>query len=438
MLIDGFSRFIGDELPIPGGSTTTSAGAADGTTLIDTTLRRFGEDTITDMYLRPTGSTNQYAIRRVTSFSEATGTCSVAPAFAAQTATSQAYELHRYDPAVKFAVLDDARKQAYPDLAQLIYNDTTTADGTSSAFDIPSAIRRGPVAVFMEEPAVPEASWNVLLNPLGDSTTGYTASSFTASIYSGTDNDVLIPKYDSDATELILAASTAGTYRQTVGSMINGMTAALAAGREMTAAVWLYCRQADKIAVEFLQDSSAQVAVSSQHGGTGWELLTATGNVIATNGTTLTWGLTADNDANPIDVFWNRAWFYFGSADRVRNVYGTLINKRQRRDDTTQRIYTDRVPMQGRQLRMVGRGILSALGDTASTQVTNKMEVDEESEQILFAEAAKVLFSREGLNVDDFSEVATRIAIADDLRRRLGRTWRYNLPSTATLKNPWA
>jgi hypothetical protein len=87
---------------------------------------------------------------------------------------------------------------------------------------------------------------------------------------------------------------------------------------------------------------------------------------------------------------------------------------------------------------MVGRGILSALGDTASTQVTNKMEVDEESEQILFAEAAKVLFSREGLNVDDFSEVATRIAIADDLRRRLGRTWRYNLPSTATLKNPWA
>ena len=97
-LLTAFSRFIGDEIE-PAGLTTSSAGASDGTTLIDTDLRQLGEDSIKDFYLRPTGSTNQYEIRRITDFAESNGTCTVAPAFSAQAANAQAYEPHRYHPA---------------------------------------------------------------------------------------------------------------------------------------------------------------------------------------------------------------------------------------------------------------------------------------------------------------------------------------------------
>ena len=62
VLLAGFSRFIEDHWA----GTTTSAGAADGTTLVDTSLRRYGEDAWRDFYVRPTGATNAYAIRRAT------------------------------------------------------------------------------------------------------------------------------------------------------------------------------------------------------------------------------------------------------------------------------------------------------------------------------------------------------------------------------------
>lgn len=430
-LLTGFGRFIGDDWS----STTTSAGTAGGTTLVDTTLSRFGDDSIRDFYLRPTGATNQFQIRRITDSVGSTGVCTVAPAFSAQTASGQTYELHRYDPAGKFTVLDEARIRVYPDLGILRFADTLTGDGRTAAFDIPSTIRRGPLFILEEEPIAPDPAWNFLTSPRGEATTGWTASNTTASIVERDENDLLIPKYDHQCTKLATADSVNGTYEQVVGSMTNDITAALAAGRQMTFGAWVYCLTSGRVTLEITDD--AGTTSSDAHGGAGWELLAVTRTISATNATTLTVGIDVASEASAVTCWWNRGWFYFGTADRITDIYHTNRGRRLRRDDTIQKVYLEWTPARGRQLVMIGRDTLSSLGTTAATQVTNTMEVDEEAAQVLYSEAARVLFAREGLNTNDFPDVANRIQLADRLRKELRSKWRMTMPQGKALVGPW-
>jgi hypothetical protein len=220
--------------------------------------------------------------------------------------------------------------------------------------------------------------------------------------------------------------------------MVNDVTAAKAGGRRMTAGAWVYSRLADKIAVEFVDDNG-QVAVSSQHTGTGWELLTATGNVSADNATTLTWGLTADNDSSALNAFVNRTWFYYGESDRITNVYhGGKLSKRIVRGDTTQEVHFESPPTRGYQLRFIGRAPLSSLGTVITTQVTNSMEVDSFNEHLLYAEATRILFLRLGLNTDNFPALAAKLQLADAERTNLRNRMRTNLPMTTAIRSPWA
>jgi hypothetical protein len=64
------------------------------------------------------------------------------------------------------------------------------------------------------------------------------------------------------------------------------------------------------------------------------------------------------------------------------------------------------------------------------------MEVDEENEQILYAEAARTLFARMGLNLSQFATVSANIAFAEDMRRRMRSLWGQTSPRNG-LKGPW-
>ena len=433
-LLQGFSRFISDWWS----SSTTSAGAAGGTTLIDTLLRRFGEDYARDMYLRPTQSgTNQYAIRRVSTFTTSTGSCTVAPGFAAQVAGGDTYELHRYDPDEKFSALDEARFRAYPDLAEIVYDETLTGDGIRTEFDIPSTIRGGPMYVFTEVPLTPEPRWNFLTNPRNDSTTGWTAASTTAATVTLNDYDLVVPKYDSTCTSLTTAATTAASYSQVVGDMTNSITASLAADRLMTFAAWVYCTEASKVRLRILDDSGTLATSAAYHGGGGWELLTLEGTVAGNNATTLTARILIDSTANASTIYVNRCWFYFGESNLVRDVYPESTGKLLRRDDTTQRLHLDFAPQRGHQIRLVGRDHLTALGSTAATQATNSMEVDNASASILYAYAAEILFERMGLLSEMPSEVQARIQTVRARIAELRPSWKIRLPGGGQMKSPW-
>ena len=79
----------------------------------------------------------------------------------------------------------------------------------------------------MEDPQSITPEWNVLSNPIGDTTTSWTVSNTAATIVSQTNIDRLIPKYDTSCMKLSTAAVATGTVAQTVSSM--SITAAQAA-----------------------------------------------------------------------------------------------------------------------------------------------------------------------------------------------------------------
>lgn len=429
-LLQGFSEFVDDWFA----STTTSAGTSTGTTIIDTALKQFGENRLQGRFIHIPATP---VVRRISSNTQASGTATVAEPFASQIAGSTAYQLHRYDPAKKFLALDKTRLAITDNLFQIKLDDTITADGLSFVYDIPPAMEQGPHIAYMEQPLAAEADWNHLSNPQGNSLTDWTASSTTASIVTRNNGDLLIPKYDLTCTKLVTAAGTAGTYTQAIADMINGVTAASAADRGMTFAMWVYCTEASKVQLRILDDSGT-VATGAFHQGRGWELLFVEGTIAGNNATTLSARLLIANTANASTIYWNRAWFYFGSKERVCDaIYNEERVIRVRRDDTSQHILLASTPLRGYQIRLAGKAPLTSLGSTPSTQLTNSMEVDEKSEQVLYAYAAELLFLWEGIKADSSPEVIARIQNVKARTPGLERAWSHAAPQPY-FRSPYA
>lgn len=420
-LLQALSEFLDDWFS----STTTSAGNTGGTTLIDTALKQFGDNRLTGRYVHIPGTP---AVRRSSGNTQSTGTLTVAQAFAAQVAGSTAYQVHRYDPAKKFLALDKARLNVLQYLFQVKLDDTTTGDGRTRVFDVPSVIEQGPHIAYLEDPApIQSVTWNFLTSPLGDATTGWTALSLTASTVDQDDSDLLIPKYDMTCTKLVIAASTNGTYSQTVANMANGITAAKAAGRKLAFAMWVYATQPSRVTLKLLDDDTTSTGTA--HQGKGWELIWVEATIEGDNNTTLTARLDVSSGAEPMTIYWNRAWLYYGDKERVvDDLYHDESAIRVRRDDTNQHVILDSVPPRGRQVRFAGKAPLTALGSTPSTQLTNAMEVDTKSQEVLVAAAADLLLRWEGMTTDDLPAVYERIKNVQSRYPELRRTWAHLAP----------
>ena len=431
-LLVGFSKFINDYWA----DTTTSAGSGTFNTLVDTSLSRFGDDQIIDFYVRITGTGNlQYDVRRITQFVSATGTVFVDPPFSETVASGTDYQIHRYDPSLKFECLDEARlrEDVFEHAFRLIYDDTSTSDGLSDWYDINPDIRSGPMYIFVEDPQSVTAEWNVLSNPVGNTTTSWTVSNTTATIVSQTNMDRLIPKYDTSCMKLATAAATTGTLAQTVGSM--SITASQAAGRRMTFGMWVNTRDTSGVRIQLTDDDGD--TASSLHGGTGWELLTVEKDISPTNAAPLTAAvIVAGGTSTCATAFFNRAWLYYGESNLIQDVYPWREAHLIRRDATTQKVQLSWVPTNGRQIRMVGRQYLSELGSVPATQCTNTMELDQGSAQVLYGAAAEILFEREGLTTEEFETIARRIQIIDR-KKDATKAWGYVIPQRPTIRSPY-
>lgn len=422
-LLEGLSSFVNDWET----STATSAGNSGGTTLVDTYMSRYGDNHLSGMFIRLTSGTYNTQVRRIVSNTHSTGTITVSPAFGGQVASAVTYELHRYDPQLKFRALDKARFDIIDDVYRLVYDDTITSDGISDTYDIPSTINIGPVLAIEEHPLGYDAGWNFITDPQGNSTSNWSASSVTASTYDRNENDRIIPKYDDTCTKLLVAASTAATYSQVVGSMANSASATTAAGRDMTFAAWVYSKVADKIRLEIVDDSGS--AFSDYHTGLGWQLLSVEKSISQTNTTLLTARFTITNTSSALRAYWNRAWFYYGHKERVTDaIFSQEHSIDIRRDDATQQIILASVPPRGYQIRLVGKAPLSELGATLSTQPSNFMEVTVDTAELLYARAAEILFQWERVDSDNQEEVNTRIRMVRERMPKLRRNLAQETP----------
>ena len=437
-LLHGFSKFIGDYWVGETSPYEDETGKITGgtlTTMVDDKLGRYGDDALIDVYVRPINGPNQYEVRRVDNFVSSTGTLTFAPAYTIVPTVYQKYELHRYDPTVKYQCLDEARYRVVDDLFQIVYDDTLTGDGHSTSFDIPSTIRHGPVRVYEELAWDSSTTWNLLGTPKLDALTNWTATNFTATIEADETSDVTVPKYGDNCTRLYTTGSAVATYVQDVANMSN-VTASSAAGRRMTFGVWVYYRgfpNAQSVYASIKSDASGDI-ISNMHRGNGWELLVAEGDIEGKNSTALQVTITAETDSQGTVIFAERGWFYFGASSRIRDNYDLLLGREVRRDDTTQKIYLSYVPNRGNQLRLEGRDYISSLG-TGTPQNTNTTQVDGASAQILYGAAAQILFEREGMSAESMQQLTSRIALAD--RRKSEVKDRIVMPSAPSVKSAY-
>lgn len=418
-LLIGFSKFIGDYWT----STTTGAGTAGGTTLVDTKLARWGDDAIRDDYLRVIEAcdTSENEVRRVSSFTSCGGTATVAPAFSGQIGACVSYELHTYDPTEKFRALDAASRELIDELFIIRKDDSITSDGRNTLFDIPSTLDRGPFTVLVEHPIEVDVDENALTNPYLDSTCGWTASCVTASIICEASTNLLVPKRRDSATKLVVAACTNGTYTQ-VGACLDSCLGACSFNDEtLYGGAWVWSTEACKVRLNIIDD--AGTTNGCFHGGGGWEWLEVSRTIDGDNGTTLSFQIEVASTANPWTGYAQCAILRAGV---IPDFYHEDRVVEFERDDSTQKFWLREPVRRGLQLRLLGKGILTDLGEDACTQSTTSKELDDRRAELLYAKAAQLLFSWDFLNQPGVSQKTLgRIQWAEERRQELALPWPY-------------
>jgi len=103
--------------------TTSSAGAADGSTIVATSLKEYPDSTLKGWYVKTTSGSTQ-ATKRIEDNDQDTGTVRVYSAFAAQIATAVTFELFSFDPANITTFINEAIDDAYPALCKPVIDDT--------------------------------------------------------------------------------------------------------------------------------------------------------------------------------------------------------------------------------------------------------------------------------------------------------------------------
>jgi hypothetical protein len=274
--------------------------------------------------------------------------------------------------------------------------------------------------------------WNYVSSPVGDSLTGWTATNGTATIVDRDYSDLLIPKYDDNATRIAVGASAVMTYKQVLADMVN-IAANDAAGRKLTFGMWVHSRVAGRITIGI--DDRVTSTYSDAHSGSGWALMTVEHTVAGTTTTGPEIVLRASS-GDAMTIFWNRAWLYYGDKERLTECYTTQAFPITYRDFTTQKFTLSSVPARGRQIRLVGQDVLTALGGDPQVQVSNVMEVDDETSRILCARAALLLFEWEGITAEAGSQVLQRIAMVQQRHTRV-RKFNQDVPRRGVISPYW-
>lgn len=97
----------------------------------------------------------------------------------------------------------------------------------------------------------------------------------------------------------------------------------------------------------------------------------------------------------------------------------------------------NRAPTRGYQLRLIGRAPLTALGEVVATALTNTMELDEPSAELLYAKAARVLLIDEGWTAGRIEQEVPRIAEVEARYTDLAKSWGMDYPLETKVDGWW-
>ena len=361
-VVQNVARLLG------GFQAVTGTGSGTSTTVVDTNLKNYVNDSFASWWLRATSGTNDGEERRVKSLVQSTGTLTVETAFTASTDTSHTFELHKVlSPDRVIEALATARHRTFPTLSKLVEDTSLMTNAlTGARVTVPRAIEGRPTAIFPETP-MGEGVENFLSNADAESTDDLTATNVTLSLLTRTTGYTDVPKYGSGAVKVVAGASSVGTIAEG-----NTATVADMRGIALSYARWVYSLTASRITVQI--NDGIGTTSSSTHGGTGWELLHVTRDIV-TNASALTPAVSNTSSA-AFTYFLDQGWFYQGTKPPMR--FNHRLERWQYHDRVTRELaFFESLP-HNRQLYIQGQGLIEE-----PTAYSTSLSITEQQAELL-------------------------------------------------------
>ena len=229
------SEAIGDYLSL----ATTSAGATDGTTLIDSGLRNLAggrdDDAFEGWYVLVTSGDASGEIKRVLQSRQANNSLTFQEAFSAQIASGATYELHRNDPTLKHNALHRGIEELSNQIPLPLRDETLVVDNLLTNWDFET----------------------------------FATSAFTGWTSTGTptltQNTSLVIHGDGSGS-IAATGATEGLY-QTAVVNANEVT-----NKQVTFECWVYATVADAVRIRILWGSASYESHDYHSGSDQWEL----------------------------------------------------------------------------------------------------------------------------------------------------------------------
>ena len=361
------------------GSTTTHI--SNGNALVvDTGLtKRFPVDSYFDnrwfVQLIPTSGNNQNDIRRITGFTQSSGTIACAGAnWTDSESGSINYELTPFDPSEVSNFYNEVREQVFPDIALVRDVETIVTGLNQHTYTLPSTIRKVD-RVYLGNRRNADSGDNLLLNgdfedwdadqltPGSQNNWTLAGSGATFNKEAETSNPENYMVLHGNNSGRLAVASANTTLLQTFTPSSSSYTTLATEGQEVNLSAWVYCNTASKVKL-YIDDG----VVGDFHGGTGWELMKAS-DTLDYNDTTAVVGIhvTASNVA----VFIDEIWMTLGQSEMTDVPYTELRNWEHvpsvaGASDGGVIRFQETLPSKYR-LRIVGRDLLSPVTTDAST-----------------------------------------------------------------------
>tara|TARA_Y100001963_G_C6761775_1_gene439860 strand:- start:624 stop:1973 length:1350 start_codon:yes stop_codon:yes gene_type:complete len=359
---------------------TTSANLAANTSLVDedlTDLYSTNDYFNDNWFVLVTSNNNANEYRRIADYVQSSGTITVSKAWpSGSDSSTSTYELMTVHPDSVQRAYNRARQIVWPHIGIVRDVETVVTGQRQFTYTIPSTIRRVNRVYLGQRYEAQNDAENLLLNGgFEDWTNATTADNWSVTgsgspsvnqeeqTTSPTNYAVLS---GNNSARLVVPGSsgTATTLVQTFNSASSDYTAVATEGMTANLSAWVYCNTSGRVSLTI--DGDVQ---SDTHGGTGWELLTGSNNLDATDTSTVV-GISVTSGA-AIPVFIDEINLTIGQSSVLDRPYTPITNW-----DVLPPVagasnggvlrFTGQVPMQHR-IRIVGSDILSSVNADDST-----------------------------------------------------------------------
>ena len=359
---------------------TTSANLAANTSLVDedlTDLYSTNDYFNDNWFVLVTSNNNANEYRRIIDYVQSSGTITVSKAWpSGSDSSTSTYELMTVHPDAVQRAYNRARQIVWPHIGIVRDVETVVTGQRQFTYTIPSTIRRVNRVYLGQRYEAQNDAENLLLNGgFEDWTNATTADNWSVTgsgspsvnqeeqTTSPTNYAVLS---GNNSARLIVPGSsgTATTLVQTFNSASSDYTAVATEGMTANLSAWVYCNTSGRVSLTI--DGDVQ---SDTHGGTGWELLTGSNNLDATDTSTVV-GISVTSGA-AIPVFVDEINLTIGQSSVLDRPYTPITNW-----DVLPPVagasnggvlrFTGQLPIQHR-IRIVGSDMLSSVNADDST-----------------------------------------------------------------------